>query len=173
MVASNLSASDHATAADFGQLYAQHHGWLQQWLRARLSNAFDAADLAQDTFTRVLAGREVAAIHEPRAYLTTIAKGILVNWYRRRALESSFLEALALLPEPEAPSPEQQHIILETLAQVDAVLDSLPPKAKRAFLLSQLEGLRYEEIAAVIGCSLVSVKRYMKQAFLACLTLME
>lgn len=168
-----MTVSSPSTDRDFSLLYAEHHGWLQQWLRTRLDSAFDAADLAQDTFTRVLAGREVATIQEPRAYLTVIAKGILVNWYRRRALESSFLEALAQLPEPQAPSPEQQQIILETLMQVDAVLDALPPKAKRAFLLSQLEGLKYEEIATLVGCSLISVKRYMKQAFLACLTLME
>lgn len=173
MSASKPSAADTFDAPQFTALYSQHHGWLHQWLRARLDNAFDAADLAHDTFTRILAGRNVAEIQEPRAYLVTVARGILVNWYRRRALETSFLEALALLPEPEAPSAEQQQIILETLAQVDAMLDALPPKAKRAFLLSQLEGLKYEEIAQQLECSLISVKRYMKQAFLACLTLMD
>ncbi|WP_432241356.1 sigma-70 family RNA polymerase sigma factor [Herbaspirillum robiniae] len=173
MAAPDISVSDRAPAADFSLLYTQHHGWLHQWLRGRLGNAFDAADLAHDTFLRVLAGRKVADINEPRAYLTTVARGILVNWYQRRALETSFLEALALLPEAQAPSAEHQHIILETLAQVDAMLDTLPARAKSAFLLSQLEGLKYEEIAERLGCSLISVKRYMKQAFLACLTLME
>jgi len=28
-------------------LYADHHGWLKAWLRRRLGNSFDAADLAQ------------------------------------------------------------------------------------------------------------------------------
>ena len=32
-------------------LYEGHHGWLRNWLRKRLGNSFDAADLAQDTFT--------------------------------------------------------------------------------------------------------------------------
>lgn len=159
--------------ADIGALYSNHHNWLQGWLRGKLGNAFDAADLAQDTFARILAGRTVSDINEPRAYLTTVAKGILINWYQRQALEKSFLDALANLPEPQAPSPEQQHIILETLCQVDLVLDALPKKVKRAFLLSQIEGLKYEEIARQLGCSLISVKRYMKQAFLACLTLMD
>ena len=34
-----------------------HHGWLHNWLRAKLGNSFDAADLAQDTFIRVLRHR--------------------------------------------------------------------------------------------------------------------
>lgn len=169
-----MTAPDPSAARDVGVLYADHHSWLQQWLRARLGNACDAADLAHDTFLRVLDRRRVVAdIIEPRAFLTTVARGILVNWYQRRALESSFLDALAALPEAEAPSPEQRHLILETLAQVDAMLDSLPPRARQAFLLSQLDGLKYEDIASRLGCSLISVKRYMKQAFLACLCLLD
>lgn len=59
-------------------LYSHHHGWLQAWLRRRLGCADDAADLAQDTFMRLL-GRPVQALapealREPRAYLTTLAR---------------------------------------------------------------------------------------------------
>ncbi|MFL9924005.1 sigma-70 family RNA polymerase sigma factor [Herbaspirillum lusitanum] len=168
-----MPAADSALQQEVSTLYSDHHRWLQGWLRHKLGNAFDAADLAQDTFARILAGRSVSDIKEPRAYLTTVARGILINWYQRQALEHAYLDALARLPEPEAPSPEQQHIILETLCQIDAMLDRLPAKVKRAFLLSQIEGLKYEEIAVQLNCSLISVKRHMKQAFLACLTLVD
>jgi len=164
---------DQASSLSIETLYCDHHGWLQGWLRRRLGNSFDAADLAQDTFARILARRRVEDIQEPRAYLTTVARGILVNWYERQALERAYLEALARLPEPEAPSPEQRQLILETLHQIDAMLDALPARVRRAFLMSQIEGMRYEDIAARLGCSLASVKRYMKQAFLQCLALVE
>jgi RNA polymerase sigma-70 factor (ECF subfamily) len=154
-------------------LYCDHHTWLLGWLRRRLADPFDAADLAHDTFARILAGRRVEDIKEPRAYLTTVARGILVNWYERKALERAYLEALALLPEPETPSPEHRQLILETLHQIDAMLDTLPARVRRAFLLSQIEGLRYEDIATRLGCSLATVKRHMKQAFLQCLALLD
>nr|WP_308410558.1 sigma-70 family RNA polymerase sigma factor [Janthinobacterium sp. AD80] len=154
-------------------LYQQHHGWLYGWLRYKLGNAADAADLAHDTFIRILAGRDIAAISQPRAYLTTVARGILINWYQRQALERAYLDAIALLPEAQAPSCEAQYLILETLHQVDAMLDALPAVVRRAFLLSQLEGLTYDAIAVRLDISLASVKRYMKQAFLACLQLEE
>ncbi|WP_014705434.1 sigma factor [Methylophaga nitratireducenticrescens] len=35
-------------------LYSDHHNWLQSWLLAKLGNRFDAADLAQDVFVRLL-----------------------------------------------------------------------------------------------------------------------
>ena len=143
---------DHSSPTHAAQaLYQQHHGWLHGWLRYKLGNAFDAADLAHDTFVRILAGRDILAIGQPRAYL----------------------DAIALLPDAQTPSCEEQYLILETLHQVDAMLDALPAVVRRAFLLSQLEGLTYDAIALRLDVSLASVKRYMKQAFLACLQLEE
>jgi RNA polymerase sigma factor (sigma-70 family) len=167
-----VSAAELALQQKVHALYSDHHGWLFRWLQRRLGNPFDAADLAHDTFTRIIASRQAAAIEEPRAYLTTIAKGLVSNWSRRQALEQAYLEALAVLPEAQAPSPEQRLLILETLHEIDALLDALPLQVKRAFLLSQLEGLKYDDIALQLGVSLVTVKRYMKQAFVQCLVAM-
>jgi RNA polymerase sigma-70 factor (ECF subfamily) len=157
----------------FSALYSQHHSWLQRWLRVKLGNASDADDLAQDTFTRILGRADLGALQEPRAFLTTVAKGVLVNWYQRQALERAYLEALATLPEPTAISPEQRMLILETLHDIDAILDALPPKVRQAFLMAQLDGMGYADIAAHLGLSLITIKRYMKQAFLQCLLAME
>lgn len=168
-----MAAAESTPNPHLHALYSEHHGWLTAWLRRKLGDAHQAADLAQDTFLRILAGRDPAAIAEPRAYLTTVAHGLLVNWYQRQALERAYLDALACLPEPQMPSAEHRLIVLQTLHEVDAMLDALPAVAKRAFLLSQIEGLRYEEIAQRLGVSLISVKRYMKRAFLGCLSLMD
>jgi RNA polymerase sigma-70 factor (ECF subfamily) len=157
----------------FSALYRQHHSWLQRWLSLKLGNASDADDLAQDTFTRILGRADLGALHEPRAFITTVAKGVLVNWYQRQALERAYLEALAALPEPTAISPEQRLLILETLHDIDAMLDALPPKVKQAFLMAQLDGMGYADIATQLGLSLITIKRYMKQAFLQCLLAME
>lgn len=156
------------------RLYADHHGWLSGWLRKRLGCAENAADLAQDTFVRLLAkSHEVAAIREPRAYLSTIAHGLLVNFWRRQDIERAYLEALALQPEAVTPSPETRELILETLLAIDAMLQRLPGKVREAFLLAQLEGLTYAAIGKHLGVSERMVKKYMAQAMLHCLMLVE
>jgi len=159
-------------------LYCDHHGWLQGWLRKKLGNAFDAADLAQDTFLRILAAPDGTPekqgdwqLREPRAYLTVVAKRLLANLYRRRSLEQAYLDALSALPEPQAPSPEQQAIILETLQEIDAMLDGLAAPVRRAFLMAQLEGLGYAEIATKLAVSERTVKRYMAEAMARCILL--
>ncbi|NIF93323.1 sigma-70 family RNA polymerase sigma factor [Burkholderia sp. Cy-637] len=158
-------------------LYLDHHAWLQGWLRRKLGNASDAADLAQDTFVRVLSawsgagGFDPRELREPRAYLSTVAGRLVLNHYRRLSLERAWLEALALLPEACAPSVEERCLVLETLHEIDAMLDRLPPNVRTAFLLSQLEGLTYAEIALRLGISDRTVKRYMVSAYEACLLL--
>lgn len=104
-----MPAADRALVPDVATLYSDHHGWLLGWLRKRLGNAFDAADLTQDTYVRLLgrSGAEIQAIREPRALLMTIAQGLAANLYRKRCVEQAYLDALALIPEavavPRAP----------------------------------------------------------------------
>jgi len=155
-------------------LYSEHHGWLHGWLRRKLGDAHHAADLAHDTFVRILTAcraQELAleALREPRAYLTTVAGRVLLNHYRRLSLEQAWLAALAAQPEPFAVSPEERLSILQTLNEVDALLDALPPRTRTVFLLSQLEGLTYAQIAGRMDIALRTVKRHMAQAFEECL----
>ncbi|MGC3986764.1 MAG: sigma-70 family RNA polymerase sigma factor [Pseudorhodoferax sp.] len=148
--------------------YQAHHGWLEGRLRRRIGCAFDAADLAQSTFVRVLTAPGLAQVEEPRAWLTTVAQNLLVNLVRRRAIEQACIDALAALPEEHAPSPEQRCMLLETLVDIDRRLDGLPIQAKQAFLLAQLDGLTQEAIAAELGISLSTVKRHLHKAALRC-----
>ncbi|MGY6272542.1 sigma-70 family RNA polymerase sigma factor [Achromobacter denitrificans] len=151
-------------------LYRAHHGWLHGWLRAKLGNTFDAADLAQDTFVRVLRHRhELDALREPRAYLTTIAKRLLMNHHRRRSVEQAYLEALALMPQQLAPPAEQRLIILEALQEIDEMLAGLSLPVRQAFLMAQLEDLSHGEIAARLGISLRSVHRYIARGYEQCI----
>ena len=107
-------------------------------------------------------------IREPRAFLTTVARRVMVSHLRRREVERAYLDALAHLPENLAPSPEERAIVLETLMEIDRILDGLPAKVRQAFLWAQLDGLSYAEIAERLGVSLSSVKQYMARAIRQC-----
>ena len=149
-------------------LYIDHHGWLYNWLRHKLGNACDAADIAQDTFMRILTRQQPVRLNEPRAYLSTIAQGLVIDHWRRRELERAWLETLASLPAPEAPAPETRLIFLEALIEIDRLLDSLRPRVRTVFLLAQLDGLTCPQIAERLGVSLSTVERYITQALRGC-----
>ncbi|MFM0636295.1 sigma-70 family RNA polymerase sigma factor [Paraburkholderia metrosideri] len=151
-------------------LYAAHHAWLVGWLTRRVRDTADAADLAQDTFVRVIcrAASELHAVQEPRAYLTSIAKGLVVDHWRRRDIEQAWLDALALMPEPQAPSPEVRLIVLETLVRIDAMLDGLAPAMRSALLWARLDGATVPDIAQRLGVSVATAERYLARALRHC-----
>jgi len=147
--------------------YRDHHRWLIAWLRRRVGDAHEAADLAQDTFVR-LVGQRPQALREPRAFLATVARSVLVDHCRRLSLERAYLDTLAASPEPVMPSPEAQLAAVQALEQIDRMLDGLGPKARSAFLLAQLDGLAYREIAERLSVSVSSVEKYLAAAFKHC-----
>lgn len=149
-------------------LFRAHNAWLTGWLRRRLGCPHSAADLAQDTFIKVLGARDTQQIVEPRAFLTTIARRVLCNHYRRQDLERAYHQALTELPESVAPSEEERAIILETLVELDQLLDGLPGPVKSAFLMSQVDGLSHGEIASALNISIATVKRHLNKAALRC-----
>lgn len=161
--------SDAQHNALFTVVYGDHHSWLQRWLHRRLGCPQVAADLAQDTFVRVLSKRALTDVEQPRAYLVKIAHSLFVNLLRRRQLEQSYLEALAQLPEARMPSPEDRLELLEVLHAIDTMLNGLPNKVRKAFLLCQLEGLSHREIADQLGVSQSSVRQYIVRALLQCM----
>ena len=163
--------SDQAPAPTLEALYCDHHSWLVGMLRRKLGNGDSAADLAQDTFLRVLANRNVDAILRPREYLATIARGLVTDAYRRQAIERAYLETLAARLEPVAISPETRAILLETVLAIDRMLDQLGPRTREIFLLAQFEELTYAQVGARLGVSLTTVKKHMVRALTQCLLL--
>jgi RNA polymerase sigma-70 factor (ECF subfamily) len=53
------------------------------------------------------------------------------------------------------------------------MLDAMPGRVRNVFLLAQLDGLTYAEIAAETGLSVRTVNRHMQHAYLACLTAID
>lgn len=153
---------------DVQSLYSDHHGWLHNWLRGRLGNAADAADLAQDTFLRVLLRPERSELHTPRAFLRTVARGLVIDHWRRQELERAYLDSIAHLPEGQVPSAEDRHNILQLLENIARLLDGLKPKVRSAFLLAQCEGMPHARIAEELGVSVRSVERYIAEALFHC-----
>ena len=150
-------------------LYRDHSKWLQGWLRKRLGDTDKAADITHDTFLRVITSAVTRPPREPRSFLATVARRVMIDQLRRRNREQAYLELLAAEPELRACSPERRLIMLETLLQLDAMLDGLGHKVRQAFLLVQLDGLTYPQVAMRLGVSVSSVTKYMAKATARCL----
>ena len=152
-------------------LYCEHHGWLFGWLRRKLGCAHNAADLAQDTFARILNAREsVATLREPRAFLSTTARRLIIDQVRRKQIENAYLQELALTAQALEgfQSPEQILTTLEALEHIAFILEGMQDKVRQAFVLYYLDGLKQSEIARQLALSDRTVRKYLIQALLHC-----
>lgn len=167
-----LEVGDEALLTEnLHELYRDHNGWLCGWLRQRLSNSADAADLAQDTFIRVMLARRACSLKQPRHYLATIARGLVIDLYRRRSLEQAYLDSLMTRPELCAPSEETRALILDSLLAIDRMLDGLGTRTRQIFLAVQLDGLTYEKTAERFDVSVSTVRKHLARGLMHCLLL--
>ncbi len=161
--------ADGVIAGDWGGLYAAHGPWLRDWLRRRTRCPERAADLAQDTFCRVLERDAGALPLDPRPFLATVARRLLVDDIRGREVERAYLEACALHQAgTDLLTPERVAGAVRLLAAVQRILAGLPAMTREAFLLRRLDGLSHAEVAARLGVSDRTVKRHIAAAYAHC-----
>ena len=163
-----MQSDDTPLISGIGHLYREHHGWLHGWLSRRVGCRDNAADLAQDVFVRLLKSPRASPLLQPRAYLSSIARGLMIDQYRRRALEQAYLDSLQHLEPQRVPSEEERLALLDALERLDRLLDQLKPRVRQAILLAQLDGLSCPQIAAQLGVSRATVERNLAKALLAC-----
>lgn len=165
-----MPSSSFAPHAEVQSVYQAHHQWLRGVLLRKLGNASDAADVAHDTFERLIRANVREPLSEPRAYLRTIATRLLIGRARRTAIETAYMESLALQPVAVEPSVESRALILEALEQICELLDTLPMTSRRIFLMAQLEGMSYADIGQQLGLTANAVQKSLARALVHCYT---
>nr|WP_315216514.1 sigma-70 family RNA polymerase sigma factor [uncultured Duganella sp.] len=165
---STVSLASATRDTFLGSEFRRSYGWLTASMQRLVGSRNDAEDLAASAFTELAGLDDVSHIRQPRALLTTIARRLTYEFWRRRDLERHYLAELALVPEQFDASPEEVCLAVDELLRIDAALERVSAKAREAFILSQFEELGYAEIAQRLGVSVSMVRKYVAQALMAC-----
>ena len=164
-----LSSADVTLREQFHALYSDHHPWLLTWLRRKLGCPEQAADVAHNTFLRILSARDaLVGVQQPRAWLVTTARRLVIDEVRHRQVEQLYLAELSLhaAQADGYPSPEETLAAVQALSQLGEVLASVPVKAQVAFVSHYLEGETHAAIAAELSVSVRMVRKYLAQVLL-------
>jgi len=167
---STAGASIDTLTVAVDALYRDHHNWLFVWLRKKLNCQHQAADIAHDTFTRILSLSHLPCLQEPRAYLVTTAKRLLIDQTRKQHIEQAYLAELTRAAEAMNgfPSAEDIAAAVQILDKISQVLAGLAEKPRQAFLLHYFDGLTHAAIATQLGVSDRMVRKYLVQALVHC-----
>lgn len=157
---------DHGRAY-FTALFQKYRSSLFRYLTGLVASPDDAAELVQESYTRLLQHEEVAQLEAvSRTYLFQIATNLARDHYRRRTKRSSgsHMDVDHLEIADEHAGPEHNVVWDTTIVSIKQGIKELPPTTRRIFLLSRFRGKTYPQIALLLGVSTRTVERKMSEA---------
>ena len=163
-------------AAAFGELVLRHQRAVHRAALAAVGDSSHADDVAQEAFllayTRLRSFRGAASF---KTWLLTIAWNQAINhrrkaarWWRRvvdvadadSGVASSVASGLSRTPE----TPEQFAACEELRRAIRAQIEALPRRLRDALLLAQSGEHSYQEIAAMLGAPIGTIKWRVSEA---------
>lgn len=151
----------------FRTLFTEYRHQVYQIARKLLQSEVRAEDALQEIFLKIWLNREkLPEIHSFSAWLNTITRNYLYNALRRLAYEEVFLQQSA----QSGHSSDGREDILSPMALrelrelLQKIIATLTPQQRRVFELSRMQGLRHEEIAALLDISRETVKKHLGEA---------
>ena len=140
---------------------------LARWLT---HNDHDAQDVVQEAYLRAVRSFDRYRGGDPRSWMLTIVRNTCYTWLRqnRRSEQPPAGDhpddAGAEIPADAADEPEAQFIRNADKRLLQEALEKLPAEFREAFVLRELEGCSYKEIADITDAPLGTVMSRLARA---------
>lgn len=172
LVAAHLAGDTRA----FDELVERYRGRLINFVNRMIGDRERAEDLVQEAFLRVY--RHLHRFDSTKKFSTwiyTIASNLAKNELRNRSRSPLVLyqslrpreeegEYRPLQFEATGTQPDQMFAHRHLRDLVDATVATLAPHHRQVFVMRELEGRSYEEIAVLTHCNLGTVKSRLNRA---------
>ena len=124
-----------------------------------------APDLVQEVFARAASSQQASRLINPAAFITRIARNLLIDRARRREKNNIIMFPLDEHRDLATPPEQAWNIEATDLLQLyeDAV-DALSEKTRRVFLMHRVDEHSYREIHERLGISVATVEYHMMKA---------
>jgi RNA polymerase sigma-70 factor (ECF subfamily) len=159
---------DHV--ASFEQLVLPHLGAGYNLARWLLRNEHDAEDVMQEAMVRAFRFFEGFRGDNPRGWLLTVVRNSAYSFLqqnRARELGVEFDEELHVEPPESARTAETPEVLLLRSAQqriLNQAVEALPVEFREVFVLREMEGLSYKEIAELARIPIGTVMSRLSRA---------
>jgi len=149
----------------FDQLFNKYGKRLYGFAIGYLKSHEDAEELVQDIFVKVWENRsELDENQSFNSYLFTIAKNTILNHFRKKAHQQSYIEYIKQHTKLIHTKTEEDIIFSDLDVQAKKIIDKLPSRRREIFLLSREQGYNNEEIAQRLNISKKTVENQITHA---------
>ncbi len=147
------------------ELFDGHRAHLRAVAFRLLGSLEDADDAVQETWLRA-SGVDVGGVDNVLGWLTTIVSRISLDLLKSRRRSRAGREALQGLDlGSPTPSPEEAHALAESVGlAMLVVLERLGPLERVAFVLHDLLGLPFEDVARILDRTSSAAKKLASRA---------
>lgn len=136
---------------------------LMTYLRQNWRNPSELVDLRQEIYVRVLQAAREQIPDNPKRFLLTCARNLLINLVKRGQVVP--IEAVADLDSlniaTDAPQPDHSVMARDELRRLKTMLDQLPARMREAIALAYFEGLSGKEIAERMGITKSTASQHL------------
>ena len=139
---------------------------LRNFMYYRTGNAENASDIVQESFLRLWENCAKVLPEKASAWLFRVGENIFFKQKARAKVVLKY-EWRQRGPEPTYASPQEELEEREFQAQLEAAIAALPDGAREVFLLNRMDGLKYREIAELLGISQKAVEKRMHRALVS------
>lgn len=139
---------------------------LLRYLIGIVGSHAEAEELAQDTFLSLYSAlRKGQPIRNCRAWIFRVAHNLAINWQEKQGHKAQLLNCERIRTESVDPNDnaEQRILLKERQMRVEAALGALSQQQRRCLAL-RAEGLRFREIAVVLGLRLSTVETFIDRS---------
>ncbi len=160
-----VAVTDDAVSAWFLREIMPLEAILMTYLRHNWRNASDLPDIRQEIYTRVFEAARENIPENPKQFLLTSARNLLINLVRREQVVpmETFADLDMLGVAANEPLPEGAVIEQEELHRFEAALKHLPARIQEAIALAYFEGLPGKEIARRMGITRSTASHYLAE----------
>ena len=152
-----------------------HEAAVRAWLKRWTGRAQDIDDVIQEAYSRLASLDSVAHIGSGRAYLFQTTRNIVLEQVRRSKIIriDNVTDIGTLSIVDEAPPLDRVVAGARELQRVEQLIDQLPLKCRRVFVLRRIHGVSQREIAGMFGISESAVEKLAMRGLKLILKAME
>jgi RNA polymerase sigma factor (sigma-70 family) len=129
----------------------------------------DVEDVIQDAFLRMqVYCKEGGHVRNPEAFLVRTAVNLSLNSQCRARAHVSVEDARDDIQRVLGVEPAPEDVLAgeESMLDVQARIEAMPPRAREVFLLHYIDEYTYPQISQLLGISVSAIEKHMARAML-------
>lgn len=156
-----MEATTNITDQLITSSYEEYHSIILSYITYRITHRYEAEDLAQDVFVRLLDYKQMLRPDTVKYFLFTIARNIVIDYLRRYYKKQEIDSYQYDMTATSTNETEEQIMVNDLMTVEQRRLAAMPEQRRLVYSLNRFEGKTSPEIATEMNLSCRTVENHL------------